>query len=151
MSALYTAHQNREIDRYAIEQLGIPGILLMKRAAMAALQHIQRHYPEAQRLHIVCGVGNNGGDGYLLGQLAAMSGYEVSLSQVGPTHKIKGDALTALHELVDCDLNPYPLTDKALEGCDLIVDALLGTGLSRPVEGDYADAIQRLNHHSKQT
>lgn len=147
---LYTAHQAQQLDKTAIEQLGIPGILLMKRAAMAALQQIQTLYPEVHKLHIVCGVGNNGGDGYILGQLAAMAGYQIAMFQVGPTHKIKGDALTALHELVDCGLNPYPLTDKALADAELIVDAIFGIGLTRTVEGQFAEAINRINTHAAQ-
>ena len=144
---LYTAHQAQTLDKLAIEQLGIPGILLMKTAAYAALEQIKRHYPNLQRLHIVCGIGNNGGDGYMLGQLATLAGYEVQMFQVGPTYKIRGDALTALHELVDCGLNPYPLTDKALEEAELIVDAIFGIGLQRPVEGQFAEAIDRINLH----
>ena len=146
----YSAHQAQQIDKTAIQQLGIPGILLMKRAAMAALQHIQTHYPHLKSLHIVCGIGNNGGDGYTLGQLAAMAGYQVALFQLGPTHKIKGDALTALHELVDCGLNPYPLTEKALADAELIVDAIFGIGLTRPVTEQFAEAIHLINRHAAQ-
>ena len=144
---LYTAHQAQTLDKLAIEQFGIPGILLMKTAAYAALEQIKTAYPDCHRLHIVCGIGNNGGDGYMLGQLATLAGYEVQMFQVGPTHKIKGDALTALHELVDCGLHPYPLTDKALADAELIVDAIFGIGLQRPVEGQFAEAIERINRH----
>ena len=147
---LYSAHQAQQLDKTAIEQLGMPGILLMKRAAMAALAHIQTHYPAVQKLHIICGIGNNGGDGYMLGQLATMAGYQVEMFQVGPTHKIKGDALTALHELVDCGLNPYPLTPQALTDAELIIDAIFGIGLKRPVEGQFAEVIQLINTHAKQ-
>jgi len=145
----YTAQQSQALDRYAIEKKGIPGILLMKRAAFFALDTLRETWPNAQKIHIVCGIGNNGGDGFILAQLAYIAGYEVSLSQLGATYKIKGDALTALHELVDVGLNPYPLTEKSLQEADVIVDAILGTGLNQPVKSDFAEAFKLINQTQK--
>lgn len=146
---LYTAEQARTIDRIAIERAGLPGILLMKRAAFSAFQHLRTHWPQAQRIAVVCGVGNNGGDGFALAQYATLAGVQVDVLQVGPTHKIRGDALTMLHEMADLGLSGLPFDANTLAEADVIVDALLGTGLDRPVEGAYRDAIDAINASGK--
>jgi len=142
---LYRAGQARAIDRVAIEQCGIPGILLMKRAAFSAFMHLRARWPHARRLCVVCGVGNNGGDGFALAQYATLAGLQVDVRQVGPTHKIRNDALTMLHEMADLGLVGLPFDAEALTEADVIVDALLGTGLDRPVEGAYREAIEAIN------
>ena len=146
---LYRAEQARAIDRVAIEQAGIPGILLMKRAAFSAFEQLQNRWPEARRICVVCGVGNNGGDGFALAQYATLAGLQVDVLQVGPTHKIRGDALTMLHEMADLGLSGLPFDTDTLNSTDVIVDALLGTGLDRCVEGAYRDAIAAINASGK--
>ena len=141
---LYTAEQARQLDRIAIEQAGLPGILLMKRAAFAAFQILRQIWPDARRIHVVCGTGNNGGDGFALAQYALLAGLEVEIFQVGPTHRIRGDALTMLHELSDLGEGGLPLDAERLHTADVIVDALFGTGLDRPVTGAFADAIEAI-------
>ncbi len=149
MKPFYNATQTQAIEKFAIEQQGIPGILLMKRAAFFALRTLDKLWPNTKHIHIICGTGNNAGDGYILGQLAYLAGFEVSLSQLGSTHKIKGDALTALHELVDIGLNPYPLTAKVLSKADVLVDAVFGIGINRPVDGKLAEQFKLINQANK--
>ncbi len=149
MIPYYNSQQSQDIDKFAIEQQGTPGILLMKRAAFFALETLHNIWLNAKHIHIICGTGKNAGDGYLLGQLAYLAGYEVSLSQIGFTHKIKGDTLTALHELVDVGLNPYPLTAKSLNQADVLVDAVFGTGLNRPVTDTLAEQFNLINQANK--
>src|SRR5688572_26170565 len=78
-SAVHTAEQVRAMDRYAIEQLRIPAYTLMTRAGMAALRVLRECWPEAHRVVILCGPGNNGGDGYVLARLARAQGVQVQV------------------------------------------------------------------------
>lgn len=149
MIPLYTAEQSRTLDRLAMAQAGLPGVLLMKRAAFFAFDVLRQQFPHARRLVVVCGVGNNGGDGFALAQYAYLAGMDVHIMQLGATHKIRGDALTMLHELSDLGLGGLPFDAQLLDETDVIVDALFGTGLDRTVEGDYATAIEAINAADK--
>jgi NAD(P)H-hydrate epimerase len=142
---LYTAAHTRELDRVAIEECGIPGIRLMSRAGRAAFELVQATWPEACPLVVFCGTGNNGGDGFVVAALAQDRGVPVTVYQVGDDAKISGDAATARQAAVDAGVEIQPF-DPALEpdSC-VIVDALLGTGLSGDVRGDYATAIEAIN------
>jgi hydroxyethylthiazole kinase-like uncharacterized protein yjeF len=92
---LYTAEQVRELDRTAIEAAGIPGYTLMSRAGAAAWDALRGDWPEARRIVVVCGTGNNGGDGYVLARLALQANCRVAVLQAGDVTRIGGDALTA--------------------------------------------------------
>ncbi|HEX7732640.1 MAG TPA: NAD(P)H-hydrate epimerase, partial [Rhodanobacter sp.] len=76
---LYTVTQVRALDRRAIEALGVPGFELMRRAAWAGLSSLRRHWPQARRIAVHCGPGNNGGDGFLLAALAREAGLHVEV------------------------------------------------------------------------
>ena len=92
---LYRAAQMRELDRLAIEAAGIPGYTLMQRAAGAAWAALRTRWPQARTLVVLCGAGNNGGDGYVLARLARADGRSVRVLQLGDEQRIRGDALTA--------------------------------------------------------
>ena len=145
MTPLYTAEQSRTLDRLAMEQAGMPGVLLMKRAAFFAFEVLRRQFPHARKVVVVCGTGNNGGDGFALAQYAHLAGLEVHIMQLGQVSRIRGDALTMLHELSDLGLSGLPFDAALLDEADVIVDALFGTGLDRPVTGDYTTAIEAIN------
>ena len=92
---LYTAAQVRQLDRHAIEQAGIPGYILMSRAGESAWLRLRKHWPAARSLLVLCGTGNNGGDGYVIGRLALEAGHAVLVMQLGDAAGIRGDALAA--------------------------------------------------------
>ena len=94
--ALYSTAQVRALDAHAIQELGIPGYTLMKRAGEAALRYLRTRWPMAHRIVIVCGGGNNGGDGYVLGRFAQAAGLTVTLLAAVAPEDLKGDA-TTLH------------------------------------------------------
>jgi len=146
---LYGAQSSQTIDQHAINNLNIPGILLMKRAGMFAFDTIQQNWPDVKNIHIVCGTGNNGGDGFIIAQYACIAGYNVSVSQVGDPAKIKGDALIALNELKQLNIHPAPYSVSNLKESDVIVDAILGTGLKQTVKPEYADVISHINQAKK--
>ena len=142
---LYTAEQTRAIDRDAIEHQGIPGLELMARAAEAVCRLIQKEYPEAERIVVFAGVGNNAGDGYLVACRMKDLGKSVRIVQLAPGESLKGDAGAAYREAVRAGISMRPFAEAVPVDEDLVVDALLGTGLSRPVEGDWAEAVDRIN------
>ncbi|MDY6993830.1 MAG: NAD(P)H-hydrate dehydratase [Pseudomonadota bacterium] len=139
---LYQAHQVRELDRRAIEHEGIAAIILMERAGQSALTHLQAQWPQARRITVLCGRGNNGGDGYVLARLAYLSGYTVKVLQLGDTTQLTGAARLAYVAMTQLGLSVHPFVAAELSDAEVIVDALLGTGLDRPVTAAYRQAIE---------
>ena len=142
---LYRAEQLREFDRRAIQEQGIPGYALMTRAATAALHELQVRWPEAKRLVLVCGAGNNAGDGYVLARLARAARLDARVLWLREPRELRGDARIAWTDAEAAGVPLAPFTRASLEGADVIVDALLGTGLDRPLNGDWAAAIAAIN------
>ena len=141
---LYTVAQVRELDRRAIEVLGVPGLELMRRAAWAALSSLRRHWPQARRLAVHCGPGNNGGDGFLLAVLAREAGLQVDVLALGEASS--GDAATARQAWMDAGggVRVWRPGDT-LPAADVHVDALYGTGLRRAPEPAVAALIEAIN------
>jgi hydroxyethylthiazole kinase-like uncharacterized protein yjeF len=142
---LYTAAQTRALDHCAIHDHGIPGIVLMSRAAQAAFRHLLELWPEPGRVQVLCGTGNNGGDGFLIAELAHKRGIEVTVFQVGDPTKITGDALLAQKQALANGVKIVPFGKSPLVPQGVIVDALLGTGVGGEVRDAYADAIDAIN------
>jgi ADP-dependent NAD(P)H-hydrate dehydratase / NAD(P)H-hydrate epimerase len=145
---LYTAEETRRLDRSAIEAHGIPGIVLMKRAGQAVLDALCRHWPEQRQLAVIAGKGNNAGDGYVVAGLALQRGLPVRLLQLGDPASLQGDAARAKEWALGHGLEVRVLDAEAPElelDADLLVDALLGTGLQGAVRAGYAAAIDQIN------
>ena len=143
--ALYTAEQTRAIDRDAIERQGIPGLELMARAADAVCRLICEKYPEVDRLVVFAGVGNNAGDGYLVARRMKGLGKSVRIVQLVEGTSLHGDAVPAREEAARFEVPMQPFVKAAPIDEDLVVDALVGTGLSRPLEGTWAQAVEQIN------
>ncbi|MBQ0799322.1 MAG: NAD(P)H-hydrate dehydratase [Porticoccaceae bacterium] len=155
--ALYSAAQVRELDRRAIEVCGIPGIVLMKRAGRAGFEALLQRWPEPEQITVFCGAGNNGGDGYIIAGLAQQRGIQTRVVQLTPGQELQGDARAAWQFASDCAVPmlafseiSFSETSTRNDAVDwltsgVIVDALLGTGLSRPVTDDYRLAIECMN------
>lgn len=144
--ALYTAAQVREFDRLAIQDYGIPGAELMERAGTASYRLLRRLWPEARDITLVCGLGNNAGDGYVVARLALADGLGVRVRQLGDRDRLRGDALTMALAYDQAGGEVLPFTGLPSR-TDVIVDAILGTGLERPLTGLWAEAIQAINRH----
>jgi NAD(P)H-hydrate epimerase len=145
---LYRAAQCRELDHLAIEEFGISGNILMERAGEAAFHVLRETWPEAKRIAVLCGVGNNGGDGYVIARLAHEHGLDVTVLQVGDAARLQGDALAALQRLQGDDVSPTTYAEQELTQYDVVVDSLLGTGLSGEVRNPFLLAINAINHSS---
>ncbi|HET6804464.1 MAG TPA: NAD(P)H-hydrate dehydratase [Frateuria sp.] len=143
--ALYTVAQVRALDRRAIADLGVPGFELMRRAAAAALASLRRHWPQAQRVAVYCGPGNNGGDGYLLALLAREAGLAAEVMALVDGSG-EGDAARARVACAQGGVPVHPWDGaSALPEADVHVDALYGTGLNRPPQPMAAALIEKLN------
>src|SRR5262249_61467131 len=143
--ALYSTAQVRALDAHAINELGIPGYTLMKRAGEAALRYLRSRWPMAHRIVIVCGSGNNGGDGYVLARFAQAAGLTVTaLAAADPEH-LRGDARQAYQDLSASEGDVKPFGEEHLGVGEVIVDAILGTGLKGPVREDLAAVIRAVN------
>lgn len=142
--ALYRAESVRALDREAIEGAGIPGSTLMNRAGTAAFEVLHTRWPAVRRILVLCGPGNNGGDGYVLAREARHAGLMVAIQQLGGRAP-SGDARAALDAALAAGLTPQPFDASSLGGHEVFVDALLGTGLDREVQEEFRVAIEALN------
>ncbi len=140
----------READRHTIEDLGVPGMVLMENAATGVVDAIREVFPDARRILILCGPGNNGGDGFAAARHLHNGGLDVQLCLVGDPAKLSPDA-AANHRLAEAFGVPMAviadddlsLVEALLDDwpSDLVVDAILGTGTDRPLTGRYAELV----------
>jgi hydroxyethylthiazole kinase-like uncharacterized protein yjeF len=144
-TAIYSAAQVRALDAWEIDNRRVPGYTLMTRAAEGALKILRARWPQARRVAVVCGSGNNGGDGYVLARLARASGLEVLVLAATPPDQLTGDALRAQEECVAAGGHAHPFAADALSGGDLIVDALLGTGMKGVPRPETLAVIRAIN------
>src|SRR5579862_1206109 len=146
---LYSVAQVRAFDAYAAAQLGIPGYILMRRAGEAALRALRTRWPTANRVAVVCGGGNNGGDGYVVARYARAAGLEVVLCALVAPAQLRDDALRAANEFLASGGQVQPLTESALREAEVLVDAVLGTGISAAPRPDCAQAITAINQSGR--
>lgn len=142
---IYSVATVRDIDRTAIEEEGIAGYTLMTRAAAFAVTEAVREFPDARRWQVICGAGNNAGDGYVVARLAAAMGIDVSVTAMTDPTKLSGDAATAHTEYVTGGGSVGAWAGKLDADAALVIDALLGSGLEREVAGDFAAAVEAMN------
>ncbi|RKU20437.1 bifunctional ADP-dependent NAD(P)H-hydrate dehydratase/NAD(P)H-hydrate epimerase [Candidatus Poribacteria bacterium] len=156
-----TAAEMRQIDQDTIEGIGIPGIVLMETAGSAIVRAIEQHYPTCQRIGILAGKGNNGGDGIVIARQLAHVGRDVRLFLVSPPDSFTGEAEINLQTAKNLGLRiEEMLTDAALgsdffverstslahiASCELLVDAIFGTGLRGTVRDPIATVINAIN------
>lgn len=143
--SIYRVAEVRELDRRAIQDHGIPGYTLMTRAATAALRKLRARWPRAQRIRVVCGAGNNAGDGYVLARLAKTVGLDVRVGYVCDPAELTADARTAFAEAHAAGVPIAAFNARLCADADVLVDALLGIGLERPVVDEWAKAIAAMN------
>lgn len=141
-----TAEQMRHYDSYTINTIGIPSLVLMERAALAVRDEVLNAFPlNLQNIVVVAGSGNNGGDGLDVARLLHIAGVKVTILNVG-----NPDHASNEHQVQDriCQYYKIPQTSdlNVLKDASLIVDALFGIGIDRPVEGNYATAIEAINN-----
>jgi len=157
-----TRQQVRGVDSWAIDEIGVPGVVLMENAGRGCVEVICRQLKglERPKVCIFCGTGNNGGDGYVIARHLRNRGFEVVVALCGQPGKVRGDAKTNLDilerlgqriELVDpAEGGTGRRVSELAGGADMIVDALFGTGLAGELRGGYAELIERINEQGCQ-
>ena len=140
------------MDQKASRDYGIPTILLMEHAAQALCDAFIQLYDQSQKVCVVCGPGNNGGDGFALARLLYQNQYCVSVYCPVLPDKMSQDELINAKMVEALEIPYYQTFDAFLEvlkQCDVVVDALFGVGLSRDIQGDYSDLIKTINQSEK--
>lgn len=146
---LYTAEQTRAIDHAAIERGGMSGHSLMQRAGEAAFSLIRSRWPHMKRMHVLCGTGNNGGDGWVVARLSRDAGLDVQVELVGDDSRIHGAARQAMYDYLHAGGDFHRLDgNRQCEpgGACVVVDALLGTGVTGALRPEHRRVIERINH-----
>jgi ADP-dependent NAD(P)H-hydrate dehydratase / NAD(P)H-hydrate epimerase len=142
--ALFTAAQVYRLDAAAIAG-GIPGIQLMKRAGSDAYDLLMQHFPAPEMIHVYCGSGKNGGDGYVLAALAAQRLVPVQVIQLAAPETLVDEARQAYEFAHQEEVKMVPFAQATAPAAGIIVDALLGIGLQGDVRATYAAAIEHIN------
>lgn len=141
--------QMREADRRCIEGLGMPGAVLMNQAGSAIFEVLKQLNPAGQPVGIVCGKGNNGGDGFVVARLALLAGWDMQLLLLADPAEIRGDAATFMqvYRRLGGEIHAATQARKALQYLEqmstshVLVDAMLGTGVTGAPRGIYRDVI----------
>jgi hydroxyethylthiazole kinase-like uncharacterized protein yjeF len=158
MIPLFTSEQVRKADQFAIEKLRIPSIVLMENAARSILDAIEKNFENLNELTcfgIICGKGNNGGDGFALARQLLIRGYDVKVISIGKKSQLSGDSKVNFAVLEKL-LIDYPNSSlvslsnvsqlSSLKNCEIIVDAILGTGTKGNLKAPYESIIKKLNN-----
>jgi hydroxyethylthiazole kinase-like uncharacterized protein yjeF len=138
---LLTAAEMGRADQLTIAA-GVPGLTLMENAGRAVAEEAARMAGAGARIAVLCGPGNNGGDGFVAARLLREGGYQVRLALLGPPDGLRGDAAEMAKRWTG---EVEPLSPAAFDQADLVIDALFGAGLSRPLEGIAADVAAAIN------
>ena len=147
---LSTKQISREIDRRTIEEFGVSGVVLMENAGRAVASVILAECSSAKKMAVICGAGNNAGDGFVIARHLISSGKEVSVHITEKKERYRGDAKANLDSLLEIGADVRELGGKLprIKDTEVIVDAIFGTGLDRNVEGFYEKLIKFINRQS---
>ncbi|HEX9252369.1 MAG TPA: NAD(P)H-hydrate dehydratase [Ignavibacteriaceae bacterium] len=154
MIPLYNTSQIRNLDSFAIKRLNAPGIVLMENAALGIYQSILEHFDNLKSVGVVCGKGNNGGDGYAVARHFSNSGFDVKVISLGSEKDLSEDCKTNFNILKNLSSQRKNLLLKSfksikdiswLKDCDVIIDAILGSGFTGELKEPYASIIKSLN------
>jgi len=149
------AAQMREADRRTIQDIGIPSLVLMENAGRQAVAAMEAAFADLtdRRVAVLCGRGNNGGDGFVVARTLIQRGVDVSVFLVGQVSEVRGDARTNLEVLGRLGLTVVEISDSQawelhfseISDCTLIVDAIFGTGLNAPIAGLLETVVADVN------
>ena len=151
----------RAVDAWAINELGVPGVVLMENAGRSCAELIKEKLSgiERPRVCIFCGTGNNGGDGYVIARHLLNNGFDVIVAICGDRAKIRGDAKVNLdileglghtvEEVLPKEAGAAERVCELAEGAGMIIDALFGTGLAGELRGGYKELVETINDQSR--
>lgn len=143
MEYLLKSNEMKELDYNTIEEIGIPSVVLMEKAALGVIEEIQNSCDKMDKILVVCGSGNNGGDGIAIGRILSLQGKEVRIVFIGEENKATTETKRQIEIAKKYNIEIYNTFDKS--EYNVLIDALFGIGLTREVEGSYKDAINLIN------
>jgi hydroxyethylthiazole kinase-like uncharacterized protein yjeF len=141
---IYQTAQIRTMERLAIEQFAISGQTLMQRAGLAAFNYMQQRWPQARKIAVLAGAGNNGGDGYVVARLARERGLQAKVWQIGDHAKLKAEALEAYQACAALGVPIHVFDEKEMGHPDIIVDAICGIGLHGSINAEVSAVIEKI-------
>jgi hydroxyethylthiazole kinase-like uncharacterized protein yjeF len=148
-----TVREIRTLERWAIVKIGIPSLALMENAGRRSAMEVLKKLKGRSRASVViaCGAGNNGGDGFVAARYLSKRGIKLQVFLIGNPNRFKADALANYQAAKKLKIHIKPIQDaegafrKSLEKADIVVDALFGVGLNRPLQGPYDGIIRAIN------
>lgn len=152
---IVNSREMQAADAHAIEVLGIPSIQLMEKAAAAVVRVVRKRRASPGSVAVVCGKGNNGGDGMAAARLLQMTGWQARVLLPDRASDLKPDPAVNWKRAVDAgiscieNVNPAGLA-RHMSECDLVLDALFGTGLTKPLDGRYAESVEAVNRSKRE-
>lgn len=144
MRALLTGKQMKEIDRRTIAEIGIPSMVLMERAALAVAEEVKKRTKKTEKIWCACGCGNNGADGVAAARLLHLAGYPVMVVYIGNREKGSEEFKRQAAIAENLGISVIFFREFIPGSCDVLVDAVFGVGLSRPVEKEFLDFFTML-------
>ena len=142
MRYLVTGGQMKEVDRYTIENIGIPSLVLMERAAMAVTEEVVKHGKKTDRIWVLCGNGNNGADGVAAARMLHLKGYTVSALLAGGKEKGSREYVSQISIAEHTGVSLVEFSDFIPGVCDILIDGLFGVGLDREILGRYREIME---------
>ena len=158
MQKILTAAEMQAIDKRAIEEFGIPGMILMENAGRGAVEYLKDRFPDLgnKKIAVFAGKGNNGGDGFVMARHLLNLGADVRVLLIGKISELKADAKLNLEialkigvEISEVDEGNFKSFDHRLRHSDLVIDAIFGTGLTKPASGIFAEVFEAINNLCK--
>ena len=150
MKSIVTAKEMKSFDEATINQHKVPAMVLMERAAMAVVDIATGNYPEVNRIYVLAGPGNNGGDGVAIARLLHIKGYDSKAIVIGNADKFSSQLKEQIEIARSYDVPmDFGFDTKEAAGADLYIDAMFGIGLTRGLEGEFAEAATFLNESGK--
>lgn len=143
MEFLVDANQMKEIDEFTMNHIGIPGMVLMEKAAMAVSNNMLEKISKKDSIIAICGTGNNGGDGVAIARILHVKGYSVKVFIIGDEKKGTEQFKQQLHIARNLDVNV--INNAKISEYNVVIDAIFGVGLSKPISGTFANAIEEVN------
>lgn len=143
MEYILTSHEMKQLDLITIEEIGVPSAVLMEKAALGVIKALNNSIPSPERILIVCGTGNNGGDGIAIGRMLTLEGKQVRIVLIGDENQATVETKRQIAIAKKYNVKIYSTFDNS--EYNVIIDALFGIGVSREIEGSYKEAIHYIN------
>lgn len=143
MEYILTSHEMKQLDLITIEEIGVPSAVLMEKAALGVIKALNNSIPSPERILIVCGTGNNGGDGIAIGRMLTLEGKQVRIVLIGDENQATVETKRQIAIAKKYNVKIYSTFDNS--EYNVIIDALFGIGVSREIEGSYKEVIHYIN------